>query len=286
MRSSKIKIISAIAVAVLLVLATFPMISLGWFSSTDTPQVGAVGMEVVKSSTSDISLTFSPSFDGEKVEISALFPGNTEVLWIRLKNTSLESMEYTIELESVLVEYPTKDLGYKYQENIINANDYYNHLNRKIEVERIAEYLYNDKTKTENVFNQFVSPISNAVCFSLNEVVIDKNQSLSDQLEMAEEEVVSNLNIEELSYITTEKIKTNDKKDEFLLNTKLNGENKIVIDGEEEKYFYMILHFNGEKYQSRTLAEGEKSMQIELKNSNPYIMQDLTLNLKLVENGL
>lgn len=274
----KLKLISSVFICVLLIVVLLPIVTYGWFATQREADIEDFSMNVINKGTGDIGISFVPDGNGGDLRLKNLMPNNYCVININMSNYAPITSKYILELQRVTVSYPTKESTYNYKDNIVLTDDYY----------YVSSDLKVDNTlKTQELFREFVAPVSEALRYDIYYV---------DGASFAEGS--------EPNFITDGIAQINVDEDLFTLNNRMNisqlkgtspsggdieiGDGIVVhedgsfsVPSNKTANFYMVLHYLPTKYQTAEIKHKDgTSQKIELRNSNPYIRQEISLKIK------
>lgn len=274
-------------VAILLALALVPLSVLGWFAVSERNRADNVNIAVTGGSargTLDIEL--SGGQPSGTIPLDTFLPGNYLYGNVILNNTTSSQKSYKIYIDRVAVKYPTAMSGFAYDDGYIFCDDYYyNNL-------LLDPYGFMNEAN----FKKFVAPVTNAIQYALyynTGVGFDNNyipQYITSEGNASVDDLESESYIEyspsaEFIALSKERGKEGELELEdgsiLIEEGVMYKDGAIILEGGKVFTLYLVLYFSPNAYTSADVMFMEENINVTLRNSNPYVMQNFAITLSI-----
>jgi len=274
-------------VAIILALALVPMSVLGWFAISERNRADNVNIAVTGGSArGTLDIVLSGGQPSGTIPLDTILPGNYLYGNIMLNNTTSSEKSYKIYIDRVAVKYPNSMSGFVYDDSYIFCEDYYhndtlidpyafmNQQNFKKFVAPVTNALQYDMYYSSGIgfatgyIPQYITSIGNATSADLESENYIEYSPQADFIALSKERgKEGELALEDGSILIEEGVMYKD--------------GAIILDGGKIFTLYLVLYFSPYAYTNANVEYMEQIINVSLKNSNPYVMQNFAITLSI-----
>lgn len=274
-------------VAIILALALVPLSVLGWFAVSEKSRADNVNIAVTGGSArGTLDIVLSGGQPSGTIPLDTFLPGNYLYGNVILNNTTSSQKSYKIYIDRVAVKYPTSMSGFAYDDGYIFCDDYY--YNNIL----LDPYTFMNQ---EN-FKKFVAPVTNAIQYALyynTGIGFDTNyipQYITSEGNASVNDLESESYIEyspgsEFIALSKERGKEGELELEdgsiLIEEGVMYKDGAIILEGGKVFTLYLVLYFSPNAYTSADVMNLEENINVTLRNSNPYVMQNFFITLSI-----
>lgn len=274
-------------VAIILALALVPLSVLGWFAVSERNRADNVNIAVTGGSArGTLDIVLSGGQPSGTIPLDTFLPGNYLYGNVILNNTTSSQKSYKIYIDRVAVKYPTSMSGFAYDDSYIFCDDYY--YNNIL----LDPYAFMNQ---EN-FKKFVAPVTNAIQYALyynTGIGFDTNyipQYITSEGNASVNDLESESYIEyspgsEFIALSKERGKEGELELEdgsiLIEEGVMYKDGAIILEGGKVFTLYLVLYFSPDAYTSADVMNLEENINVTLRNSNPYVMQNFAITLSI-----